>query len=171
MTDESESVPEMSSQQGSRENTAPEKSSEKMDQEKFSSNIAVINFEFDSSKIRPTEYQHINKALGTVNTLNQQNYDYKLLVKGHTDRIGPAAYNGILGRKRAIAVAKLLVKRGIEKSLIETRSFGEREPMVMAQDWERRSLNRRAVIQVVPKEEYRQEYKEEFENRNTFTMN
>ena len=53
-----------------------------------------------------------------------------ITVTGHTDRIGSDAYNETLSLKRANTVRDLLVRAGIDASLIRTIGAGETSPVV-----------------------------------------
>lgn len=53
----------------------------------------------------------------------------KVLLVGHTDENGTNDYNQALGQRRVDFVVNELVKRGLPKSMFETRSAGEMEPL------------------------------------------
>lgn len=69
------------------------------------------------------------EALARVSDILKANPDARIVVTGHADERGPAAYNERLGQKRAQAVADWLVEAGIERARLEVRSAGEREPL------------------------------------------
>jgi OOP family OmpA-OmpF porin len=75
------------------------------------------------------------------------------IVVGHTDSVGTDTYNLKLGMRRAEAVKKYLVSRGVEAGRIYTDTKGEREPVATNKTAEGRSENRRVVVEVygVPK--------------------
>lgn len=56
----------------------------------------------------------------------------KITVTGHTDRLGSAALNKSLAQKRAAAVKKYLVSKGISKSLIQAEGVGSAQPKTTA---------------------------------------
>ncbi len=53
----------------------------------------------------------------------------KILIIGHTDKVGSTAYNKTLGRKRADFVVAQLIIRGVPKEILESKSMGESEPL------------------------------------------
>jgi OOP family OmpA-OmpF porin len=61
--------------------------------------------------------------------------EYKSIrVVGHTDPTGSAPYNEKLSRKRADAVKRYLVSRGVDPKRIVTEGMGSAKPLVTAQD-------------------------------------
>jgi outer membrane protein OmpA-like peptidoglycan-associated protein len=67
---------------------------------------------------------------------------------GHTDTTGDRQSNLTLGLSRANAVRDLLVKTGIEKSLIEVVSHGEADLLILTGDEVFEPRNRRVEITV-----------------------
>lgn len=65
-----------------------------------------------------------------------------LQIHGHADRSGSERYNEDIARRRAEAVARYLMQRGVSASQIEVFSWGSRDPMD-AQDMAR---NRRVEL-------------------------
>lgn len=72
----------------------------------------------------------------------------RLVVTGHTDRSGPAAYNMGLSQRRAAAVASALESKGVSASILEVSGRGEAEPKVATPDGEQNPTNRRVEITV-----------------------
>lgn len=64
-----------------------------------------------------------------ANMANQPNWQ-KMVITGHTDRIGLHSYNLFLGKKRADTIRSYLVKKfNLPADKIETRSLGYAEPI------------------------------------------
>ena len=53
-----------------------------------------------------------------------------LLLEGHTDNVGTAAYNLTLSRNRVDSVARELIKQGLRSDRISVEAFGETRPLV-----------------------------------------
>ena len=70
----------------------------------------------------------------------------RIEVNGYTDRSGPTNYNMQLSQRRADAVAAELVRRGVPRSEIVTRGFGEGNNLVPTADGVRELQNRRVEI-------------------------
>jgi outer membrane protein OmpA-like peptidoglycan-associated protein len=72
----------------------------------------------------------------------------EVVVTGHTDRAAESGYNDSLSLKRAKAVRKQLVARGLPKESVSAAGRGEREPLVASADGTREAKNRRVEITV-----------------------
>ena len=64
---------------------------------------------------------------------------------------GRDASNQGLSERRAAAVKKYLVDKGIKESRIEVEAFGEKSPMVPNDNANNRALNRRVTFKVLKK--------------------
>ena len=71
-----------------------------------------------------------------------------VIVEGHTDDRGPAAFNQQLSEKRAEAVKAELIANGVDASLIKTVGYGESKPVASNDTREGRAKNRRVEIKV-----------------------
>lgn len=80
-----------------------------------------ILFDFDAYTIRPDAAQALEAKLPIL----QANPGVRIRVEGHADPRGSDEYNLALGERRANAVRRWLVDRGIAADRIETVSFGE----------------------------------------------
>lgn len=72
--------------------------------------------------------------------------DPNILIEGHADRSGSAAYNQALSARRAEAVLKALVDSGVDANIIRIEGEGETEPLVKTGDGVRHPRNRRVLI-------------------------
>jgi outer membrane protein OmpA-like peptidoglycan-associated protein len=81
-----------------------------------------VLFDFDKAEIKPEAEQTLDK----VGNVIAQFPGGKVLIEGHTDSKGSPDVNLALSKKRAEAVKDWLVKKkGIPKTIITTRGFGE----------------------------------------------
>jgi OOP family OmpA-OmpF porin len=84
-------------------------------------------FAFDKSELRPESRVLLDdlsqKLVGTTSDV--------LTVTGHTDRIGPPAYNQKLSERRANAVKDYLVGKNIPTGSIEAKGMGESQPITV----------------------------------------
>jgi outer membrane protein OmpA-like peptidoglycan-associated protein len=69
-----------------------------------------------------------------------------IIVQGHTDTSGMPEYNRGLSNRRALNVAKILEKNGIEKSKIIIQAMGATELKIPTPDGVKKPENRRVVI-------------------------
>lgn len=72
-----------------------------------------------------------------------------IVAVGHTDSVGPEAYNQRLSVRRAEAVKAYLVSKGIEANRVYTEGKGEAQPVADNKTKEGRAKNRRVEIEVV----------------------
>jgi OmpA-OmpF porin, OOP family len=90
--------------------------------------LEAITFEFGSAQLKPESIQELHN-LGIA--LNQTvKGETQLLIEGHTDKKGTAAYNLELSKRRADAVKDYLVKEmGVSADRLETVGKGFSEPV------------------------------------------
>lgn len=79
--------------------------------------------------------------------LIQKNPETYFLIEGHTDSVGGAAYNALLGLQRAAAVRAWLVGNGVPVEYVYIRSCGSSMPLAPTNGTrEAQALNRRVEI-------------------------
>ena len=98
-----------------------------------------VNFATDSAKISPEYLEEIK----TVANFMGDNPDYSVILEGHTDSTGSAAYNQKLSEKRAAAVAGALQNFGVDAAKISSVGYGESQPIATNATKEGRAQNRR----------------------------
>lgn len=67
----------------------------------------------------------------------------QVTVLGHTDAVGGDAYNVVLSQRRALAVLRGLVDRGVDPGHLSTVAIGKRQPVAPNDTPEGRARNRR----------------------------
>jgi len=108
--------------------------------------VSDINFDFDSSSIRPDAREILK-----VNAEYLLNHKVSsIAVEGHCDERGTTEYNMALGQKRAQETKNYLVNLGINESIITTISYGKERPLDPASNEEAWAKNRRAHFVVTP---------------------
>jgi len=102
-----------------------------------------INFDFNKANIKKIYYENIKRlALAIKANPNIK----KIEVAGYSDDLGSKKYNKLLSLKRAQAVAKLLIKFGVNPKIIVIKGYGEEYPLVPNTTSTNRALNRRVEI-------------------------
>ncbi|ALC17009.1 OmpA family membrane protein [Desulfuromonas soudanensis] len=72
------------------------------------------------------------------------------MVEGHTDSVGPAAFNLQLSLIRAEKVRRTLIERyGVSAERVEARGFGESLPQADNSTPEGRQKNRRVLVRLL----------------------
>lgn len=90
-----------------------------------------VLFGFDSATLTAEGRKELDLAAGVVSGKALQ-LD-RILVIGHTDRIGAVGYNDKLSLRRAEAVRNYLISRGIDSRHIFAEGRGSREPVTQCQ--------------------------------------
>ncbi|GAP73059.1 outer membrane protein [Candidatus Symbiothrix dinenymphae] len=115
-----------------------------------------INFEFDRSDLLlasrtalDKEIIYLKRQLDEKIRVLKKYPDLQVRIEGHTDNIGTAEYNVILGKDRAEVVKAYMLEKGIPaKIIVEVVSKGASVPLVPNTGEENRRKNRRVVIVV-----------------------
>ncbi len=111
---------------------------------RFASEVtSTVNFEFNSTVLDGSARNTLAEQARWI----RQFPEVRFKVYGHTDAVGSTSYNKNLGLRRANTVVSYLVSQGISRNRLEAVvSFGETQPLIVAQGRERR--NRRTATQV-----------------------
>jgi len=102
----------------------------------------IFFFEFDKSDLK----QDALDDLDAHATYLAADRSAKVRLEGHADERGSRAYNLALGERRSNAVARYLVIQGVNRSQIETVSYGEERPLSLSRDANGWSRNRRVEL-------------------------
>jgi outer membrane protein OmpA-like peptidoglycan-associated protein len=108
---------------------------------------AITGVQFETSKdVITTESFPI---LDNVVNVMKNNPAYKLEINGHTDNQGDDAMNLDLSKRRAAAVKKYLVSKGVAENRLKDQGFGETKPIADNNTAEGRAKNRRVEFKIV----------------------
>ena len=99
-----------------------------------------VFFDFDKAAIRKDQVAVLDSNLDLL----KKNPDVRVLIEGHCDERGGETYNFGLGDRRAAAVKKYLVAKGIDPERLATVSYGKRRPFETGRGEQVWSKNRRA---------------------------
>lgn len=103
-----------------------------------------INFKVNSDEIQGTSAADIAQAAKAL----KKYPDAKVRVVGYTDSIGEADYNLDLSKRRAKAVADLLVKEGVPAENVTSLGMGENNPIGDNKTSAGRAANRRVELEI-----------------------
>jgi outer membrane protein OmpA-like peptidoglycan-associated protein len=106
-----------------------------------------ILFTSAKSDLLPAAQMKLNEV---ADALTKEDPLSKMVVEGHTDSQGAAAYNQTLSQQRAQAVRDYLVSRGIASDRISAQGFGPSRSIADNGSAEGRANNRRVEIVVQP---------------------
>jgi OOP family OmpA-OmpF porin len=102
-------------------------------------------FGFDQAMLNSAGQQALRALLANAKDITIE----QILVEGHTDSIGPRAYNQALSERRAQSVKAFLQKEGVAPNLIKTEGHGELQPVASNATAEGRAQNRRVAVEVI----------------------
>jgi OOP family OmpA-OmpF porin len=102
-------------------------------------------FDFDKSVLKPAAKTSLDNLSGQIKSLALE----VVIATGHTDSVGTDAYNQKLSVRRADAVKKHLVSKGIAANRIQIEGKGESQPVADNKTDDGRAKNRRVQIEVI----------------------
>jgi len=105
-----------------------------------------ILFEFGSNKIDKSSFPILDEV-AKVLAVNPK--VGPVLIEGHTDNVGPRAFNIDLSRRRAKAVEDYLITKGIAKERLRSDGFGFDKPIVPNDTPINRAKNRRTEFRLL----------------------
>ena len=108
-----------------------------------------LHFDFDSSTVHEADKEQLSMARDFIkaNVPEGCHRSETIDVVGHTDSVGPEAYNETLSMKRAEAVVSYLKSIGVQLPM-NAIGKGELEPAADNADEAGRAQNRRVVIDI-----------------------
>jgi outer membrane protein OmpA-like peptidoglycan-associated protein len=109
--------------------------------------IALNNifFDFDKAVLKEASFPELNRIV----SLMAEKAGMQVEITGHTCDIGDDQYNMGLSERRARAVERYLVSKGVNPSRINVSFFGETKPVVPNASAEARRKNRRVEFKIV----------------------
>jgi outer membrane protein OmpA-like peptidoglycan-associated protein len=105
-----------------------------------------LHFKFNSAELENTDLQVFDLLVAALN----KSHFSKLVVEGHTDSIGNAAYNQTLSELRAEAIRQLLIRQyKIPARKITAVGYGKSRPIASNGNFQGRQLNRRVEFKII----------------------
>ncbi len=104
-------------------------------------------FDFDKYDLR----EDARSALAADAQWLKKNSTIQVLIEGHCDERGTAAYNLVLGDRRANAAKEYLVSLGVDGSRLRTVSYGKERPFCTESNEDCWQKNRRAHLVITAK--------------------
>ncbi|WP_372972620.1 OmpA family protein [Marinobacter sp.] len=104
--------------------------------------LGDVLFATGSAEIQGGTNQNLEKLVDFL----KQYPDRQVLIEGHTDNVGSAAFNQTLSRQRAESVRRFLVDRGIDGRRLQVSGFGFERPVANNATSMGRQQNRRVEV-------------------------
>lgn len=104
--------------------------------------IDAIYFDTAKHSLKPASYATLDEIVRAI----QHYKPVSVFIEGGADARGSHPYNFALSERRANAVKRALIERGIPESLLFTRGYGKTQPVAPNTSKQGRRLNRRVDI-------------------------
>lgn len=101
-----------------------------------------INFETGKSDIKPESQKIIDQIVEML----KSNPSLKISIEGHTDNVGNSQSNQTLSENRAKAVMNAITSKGIDKSRLSSKGWGQTKPINDNKTEDGKAKNRRVEI-------------------------
>jgi len=112
--------------------------------------LNFVYFDFNSARLKESSYDELNRLKQFMNS----NPGTIVEIAGHTDSVGPKAYNKQLSLERAQAIVNFLINEGVETGRLVAQGYGEEDPLASNDDEnEGRELNRRVEMRILENNE------------------
>ncbi len=106
----------------------------------------AINFDFGRDVIRPESFQILDKVASVLQSHPELK---RIRIEGHTDNVGTAAYNKDLSQRRAAAVVRYLVVKGLAQGRLLSQGYGFEKPVASNATAFGRAKNRRVEFTIL----------------------
>ncbi len=104
-----------------------------------------IYFDFNKARIKPVSYP----VLDEVAKVLLDHPSMRVEIQGHTDSRGSRRYNKRLSQRRAEAVRRYLIRKGVDPGRLIARGYGEDRPIATNRTAAGREKNRRVEFHIL----------------------
>ena len=108
------------------------------------SDLPLVVFEYDSDRLRPEALATLDEAIETL----RRHPHLRVELAGHSDDRGSETYNLALSQRRADAVRRYLIERGVT-NVLTVHGYGESDPVADNRTESGRAENRRVVLRIL----------------------
>ncbi len=109
--------------------------------------LSNVFFEYNKADIQQESADELERLLVFL----QKNTSISIEISGHTDASGSDEYNLDLSKRRAEAVRKYLIGKGIASDRLTSKGFGKTKPVGSNATEEGKALNRRVEFTILKK--------------------
>jgi outer membrane protein OmpA-like peptidoglycan-associated protein len=103
-----------------------------------------VSFENNSAELKPGSEQVLDQAAQVIIA----SPGVRVEVQAHTDSVGSKKYNQNLSEKRASSVREYLISKGVSATQLESKGYGETDPVLSNETEDGRARNRRVELKV-----------------------
>ncbi|MBK7428756.1 MAG: OmpA family protein [Saprospiraceae bacterium] len=101
--------------------------------------MRAVQFDLNSANLKPQSFTVLDQIVG----LMQKYPQYSISIEGHTDTTGTLERNQTLSDSRARACYDYLAQKGVSKTRMKSKGFGQNRPLYDNETEEGRIANRR----------------------------
>src|SRR5690554_3261602 len=101
-----------------------------------------VFFDFDQTELKPESQSSLKRLYNFLT----ENPKLSIMITGHTDNVGNAAYNQNLSLRRAESVQAFLEEQGIAPDRLQVKGMGDQQSLKPNDSEENRAFNRRIEI-------------------------
>jgi len=105
--------------------------------------IEDVAFDFGKWEIKPSHFDELNRALNVI-----ESQEGKFIITGYTDNVGTYKSNLLLSKRRAMAVKRHFVNKGMNENRFIVIGKGEASPRSDNTTEAGRTQNRRVEISI-----------------------
>lgn len=102
-------------------------------------------FDFNKDSLKPEGKQQLDELASKIGGTARVT-DVKVI--GHTDSVGPEAYNQQLSVRRATTVRDYLATKGVDRNMMSVSGMGESSPVADNSTKAGRAMNRRVDVKI-----------------------
>ena len=106
--------------------------------------LSTLYFDLDKADLRPETKAELDKLVQTLSASEE----YNIVVGGHACNLGTNKHNMELSERRAQAVVKYLLSKGVNNAYVGSNNYGEEKPAVPNTSEKNRQKNRRVEWEV-----------------------
>jgi outer membrane protein OmpA-like peptidoglycan-associated protein len=106
--------------------------------------VPTIYFDLDKADLKPEGEAELDKLVQTL----VASKEFNIVVGGHACDLGSDKYNMELSERRAQAVVKYLLSKGVNNTFVGSHNYGESKPAVPNTSEDNRKKNRRVEWEV-----------------------
>jgi outer membrane protein OmpA-like peptidoglycan-associated protein len=103
-----------------------------------------LQFAINATWLSPSSRETLGKLADAL----EQNPEWRVVLRGHTDRMGPPELNRWLALERARRAGRFLKARGIDQARVAVQSFADKRPAETKATLAAQARNRRVEIEV-----------------------
>lgn len=111
----------------------------------IASTAGQANFDVGSARLTAAGRAAVDEVIEQLRGFDRVK---SIIITGHTDSTGSAAYNQKLSERRAAAVRDYMISRGVNPALLTAVGAGEDQPIADNKTKEGRAMNRRVEIEI-----------------------